>query len=156
MNAAAMTRMQSDDHSADGGGGADVEEFEPLFDAIDHQRVGRVRRPAAGRDEDDVEHPEGVHHAQDEREKGGGQQQRQDDEPESLRPVRAVDRGGFENVGRQRLEPGEQDQRHQRRPFPGVDGDQRGERALRVGEQAARTGQAEFGAADSRACRIPD
>ena len=73
MNAAAMSEDADDDQGADGGGGADVEEFEPLFDAIDHERVGRVRRPAAGGDEDDVEHPEGVHHAQDQREKGRGQ-----------------------------------------------------------------------------------
>ena len=42
------------------------------------------------------------------------------------------------------LQAGEQDQRHQRRPFPGVDRDQGGERALRVGEQPARTAEAEF------------
>src|ERR1700677_4127309 len=61
-----------DNQCADGGGGADVEKLEPLFDAIDHQGVGRVRRTAAGGDKDDVEHPEGVHHAQDQREKGRG------------------------------------------------------------------------------------
>ena len=75
-----------DDHSADRGGGADVEELEPLLDAIDHQRVGRVRRAAAGGDEDDVEHAEGVHHAQDQREKGRRQQQRQDDRGGSAAP----------------------------------------------------------------------
>src|SRR5208337_3208354 len=58
-----------DDDRADGGGGADVEEFEALFDAVDHQGVGRVRRPAAGGDEDDVEHAERVHHSEDERKK---------------------------------------------------------------------------------------
>ena len=45
----------------------------------------------------------------------------------------------------QRLQPREQDERHQRRPFPGVDSDKSSERALRVGEQATRTGEAEFG-----------
>src|ERR1700677_104531 len=66
----------NDDQCADGGGGTDVEKLEPLFDAIDHQRVGRVGWPTAGGDEDDVEHPEGVHHPQDQREKGRGHEQR--------------------------------------------------------------------------------
>ena len=43
------------------------------------------------------------------------------------------------------LEPREQDERHQRRPFPGVDRDQSGKRALRVGKQPARTAEAKFG-----------
>ena len=43
------------------------------------------------------------------------------------------------------FEPREQDERHQRRPFPGVDRDQSGERALRVRKQPARTAEAQFG-----------
>ena len=43
------------------------------------------------------------------------------------------------------LKSRKQDESHQRRPLPGVDGDKSSERALRVGKQAARTGQAELG-----------
>ena len=63
---------------------------------------------------------------------------------QSLRRGRAVDLGRVEDVGRQRFQSRKQDQRHERRPFPGVDRDQGGERALRIGEQAARTGKADL------------
>ena len=52
---------------------------------------------------------------------------------------RAVDRGGLENVGRQRLQAREQDQRHERRPFPGVDRDQ----AWRARAEGRRAGRAD-------------
>ena len=73
-----------------------------------------------------------------------GSSERQDDEPKPLRGGCAVDRGGLEDVGRQRLQARKQDQRHERRPFPGVDRDKRGERSLRLREQAARAGKAEL------------
>ena len=100
--------------------------------------------PAVGGDEDDVEHPERVHHAQDQRQEGGGQQQGQNNESKPLRRARAVDRRRLQNVERQRLQSGEQNQRHQRRPFPGVDGDQRRQRFVGIGEQAARAGSGRF------------
>jgi len=122
-----------------------VEELQALLGAVDHQRIGRISRAAAGRHEDDVEDAEGVHHAQNQRQERGRQQQRQNDKPKPLRRRGAVDGGRLENIGRQRLEAGQKDQRGQWRPFPGVDRHQRRKRAVRFGEQAARARQAEFG-----------
>ena len=48
----------------------------------------------------------------------------------------AVGLRGLEDVGRQRLQPGEQDQRHERRPLPGVDDDQRAERGAGIAEES--------------------
>ena len=109
--------------------------------------------PAAGGDEDDVEHPEGVHHPQDQSEKGRRQEQRQDDEPESLRPVRAVDRGGFENVGRAATSA----RRAGSAPSAASIPRRRWRptwRARVSGRRASRAGPTAHWPRDSRACRI--
>jgi hypothetical protein len=57
-----------------------------------------------------------------------------------LKRRRAVGLGRFENVCRQRFEAGKQDERHERRPLPGVDDDQRRQGGRRVAQEATRIG----------------
>ena len=72
-----------------------------------------------------------------------GMQQRQGRCRDALPPRRAVHRAGLEHLLRQRLQPGEDDDEHERRPLPGVDDHQHAQRHVGI-EQPVRVVDADL------------
>ena len=101
----------------------DIEEFKPLLYRMQHQRVGCIARPAACRHVDAVEDAEGIDGAQRQRQQDRRQHERNDDDPQTLQRRRSIHFRCLENIARQCLQAGEQDQRHEWRTFPDVDED---------------------------------
>ena len=120
-----------DDQEQQGRGGravADLVEVDQLLARIDRHRHGRL--VVAGHHVDQVEDAQRVEAAEDHRHHQRRPDQRQGDLPEHPERVDAVDPGRLVDIGRQHLQAGQDQQRHERRGLPDVDDDHRGQRGV--------------------------
>ena len=76
---------------------------------VGDQKLGGVAGAAAGHDVDEIEAGKGRNDADDEAKEDRGAQERQGDPPELAPAAGAVDRGRLVEIGRDALQPGEQD-----------------------------------------------
>ncbi len=128
-----------------GSGVAGLLKLECGLIAVDRQQPGRLARPAAGQHEHLIEGAEGVDGPEHDGDGEHRPDHRQGQVPEQAPGPRAVDPGRLEGFGWQGLQPGEQDQEHERRPFPDVERDEPDESANGVAQDLNRPAAQRFG-----------
>ncbi len=108
---------------------ADVRAVPVLTEDEARHRVGGAARPARGDGDDDVGELQLEDDAHDDGRERHRQHQREDDLAERLPGRRAVDARGLDDLGRQRLEAGQEHDHHERDEDPGVEDRHRDRRA---------------------------
>ena len=104
---------------------AEPQVLQQRVEGVERDRLGGRARAAAGHHVDQVEHAEGVERAEDERDENRRLEQRQRHVPELPPGGGAVDARRLVERGVDVLQPGEQQQRDERRGLPDVGEDHR-------------------------------
>ncbi len=105
----------------------EVEVLEAHLVEEEGRRVGAGAGTAPGHHEDDVEQLDRVQQPESDGEQDHGHELGQRDVAERLPAVHAVDQRRLIRLGRERRQPGEQDDEHERRPLPHVGENERHE-----------------------------
>ena len=114
-----------------------------LVEEVERDVRRRLSGPALGEEVDRVEHLERLDRADDDRDQEDRLHHREDEVAQLVPEACAEDPGRVHLVLRQRRQPGQEDQEHERRPLPDVDEHDRPDREIRVLEPLDRLVEAE-------------
>lgn len=109
-------QQEAGDHH--GGAVAEIEEAHRLQIGIQGQAFGAARRAAAGEHLHQIEQAQGLGQPEQHRQADPGAEQRQDQTPQDLRAARPLQAQALLQLHRDRLQTGQQQQRHEGRALP--------------------------------------